>query len=205
VEGAALQDRTTLANKIRADVARESQSSVRVDVRNVTALPQELCDFVERFKRFRYAGPRRVELSDVQKINYFSIDLRGRKALRELKRTGQGYRLKLKLYPETYRPFAKVFAIHKDGSVAELAQLKGYVASQEDGSATLSLSTETTVNAVLLIDSARPIPSSIVSDTNLDVASFRRLDAAAGEGDWNVELFWFDPASVSSPEQTPRL
>jgi len=198
IEGAALQDRTTLANKIRADIARDAQSEVRIDVRRVSALPSGLCEFVERFKELRYAGPPRLEIADVQRVNYFSIDLIGKNPSRDLKQTGQGLRLKMKTYPETFRSFAEMFAIHKDGSISELARLSQLnVVRQQDGSASFSLSTDRSVNAILLIDSASSIPASVVSDGNLDVTSFRKLEAAAGNGDWNAELHWFDPDSSS--------
>ena len=194
LEGAALQDRLTLANKIRADVAREARSEVQVDLRNVSALPKVLCGFVERFKGLRYDGPRRVDILDVQNINYFTIDLRGRKASKDIRTGGQGYRLKLKIYREAFRPFSQIFAIHNDGSVSELAlirRLESDLVRQEDGSTVMSLSTDTTVNAVLLIDSARFIPPSVVVDSKLDVRSLQSLEEAATDGDWNVELLWF--------------
>ena len=207
VEGAAFQDRATLANKIRSAVARDAQSEVRVDVSNVSALPPSLCDVVERFKPLRYAGPRRVELSNIQEISYYSIDMRKLKAPRKIMRRGEGYRIKIELFFDTFRPFAEIFAIHKDGSVSELgrlSQLKSNSILQKDYAELVSLSTDTSVNALVLIDSNRPIPSSIVVDSNLNLASFRELDNEAALGDWNVELIWFDPEKPSATKQAPR-
>lgn len=207
IEGAAFQNRATLANKIRAAVARDAQSEVRVDVSNVSALPPGLCDVVERFKPLRYAGPRRVELTDVQPVSYFSIDLRKPKASRKIMRRGESYRIKMELFPDTFRPFAEIFVIHKDGSLSKLvtlSELKGNLTSQDDGTEIVSLSTDTSVNALLLIDSARLIPSSIVVDSNLNLTSFRELDSEAALGDWNVDLLWFDPEKPLATRQAPR-
>ena len=207
IEGASGQDATTLANKIRLDFARE-RKEVRVDIGNVSTLPESLCALVERFKNMRYGGPRRFDLLGVQQVNKFGIDLRKSSANRKIISFGEENRIKIRFYPEAYRSYSTLFIIRGGGEVevaATLADLAKGIKSESNGTRSIDLTADPTSNAILIIDSGRPIPTDIIVDGKLDVQTFDRLERAASEGEWNVELNWFEAQSRSQGANPKRI
>lgn len=194
IKGGLGGDKALLRRNLMMDLARRWREPVELTTEEVNNLPSSLCKFTERFKPYRYDGPPRISLAKVERtIPGMSFDLDGK----------AGHTLYIRVYTKTFRPTATLFAIWPTGEVFKFGkinalsdwELSGYN-SEIDGAKQLAIATPVLGSAAfLVIDSAKPIPISVLKDGRLDVDSLDKLDAVAKEGDWRIEMIGYDLAA----------
>ena len=191
VKGSLGGDKALLRRNLTTDLARRWRGPVELNTADINDLPASLCKFTERFKPYRYDGAPRIILSKVERTTPGTFGVGDKKA----------HTLYIRVYPKTLHTSARIFSIESSGSVYNFGPIDtaigffGY-GEEVDGAKQLEIATDSMKPAaILLIDSAKPVPASIIKDGKLDVGSLDKLDAIAKEGGWHIEMISYDLAA----------